>query len=68
MTPPKVLSRKQLPTRYPVLQTLILYFILDRYHAQGWVWGAVGLLAVLIWAACIHRGWTEKEIELKELS
>jgi hypothetical protein len=45
----KVIKYSNLPRKAPVWQTLVYFLALDRFHAPEWVWGAVGLLVLLIW-------------------
>ena len=45
----KVISRKNLPTRMPLLGTIVYATALDYWNAPQWAWGAVGLLIVVAW-------------------
>ena len=45
----KVLSYSNLPSRLPVLHTVVLYILLDFYDAREWVWGVVGVIMCLVW-------------------
>lgn len=67
MKHPKVLARKQLPAKLPILNTLVFYLILDKFHAPQWLWGAVGLLMLLTWGVCIYVIATQQQIELEAL-
>ena len=49
----KVVSYKNLPSMLPFRDTAIAWLMLDRFHAPGWAWGAVGALGILVWAACL---------------
>jgi hypothetical protein len=68
MSKQKVVARKQLPAYPPVSLTLAIGLTLDRLHAPGWVWGAIGVYVVLVWI-----GWIvcflfrDDPTELKEL-
>lgn len=53
MKPIKKIARKNLPAPLPLFPTLTLYLVLDKWDAAGWVWGAVGVVMVFIWIACI---------------
>lgn len=60
----KVISRKNLPTRLPVLFTLVVWLLLDRFDPAGWVHGAVWAVVVLLWVACIFQLAKEREVDV----
>lgn len=49
---PKVVSRKNLPVRPPLVTTAVILLVLDRLSAPGWVWGAIlapwGIIAIIM--------------------
>lgn len=45
----KVISRSSLPVRAPVLTTAVLYLLLEVNKAPGWAWGAVAVIAIILW-------------------
>lgn len=51
--PRYVLPVSVLPTRLPIGLTAIVYLILDRFDAPGWVWGVVGTVMALLWIGAI---------------
>jgi hypothetical protein len=54
-----VIHPDNMPVRWPWLGAAALWFlVLDRFNAPGWLWGAVGLLWVLItvgWIVTVSR-------------
>jgi hypothetical protein len=67
MKHPKVLSFKQFPTRPPITQTLVVYLMMDKFHAPGWLWGVVITLWVIIWATVIYMMAVQESTEIAEL-
>lgn len=63
----KVIKLNQLPSRLPIVQTIAWGLLLDRFHAPAWLWGAMGVLFLIVWIGAIVAMWTETPIELKEL-
>lgn len=63
----KVLDAKQMPTRLPMIGTLVWYLILDKFDAPGWLWGVMGTLFVLLWIAAVVGIWTQDSVEIAEL-
>jgi len=45
----RVVHGKNLPIRCPLVSTLVLWMVLDKVSAAGWVWGVVGTLVVVMW-------------------
>jgi hypothetical protein len=62
--PRRVISGRNLPSRIPLWSTLTVWLLLDRYQPPGWVWGAVGLFFLLIWAAWLHDSFTKVDVDL----
>ena len=63
----RVLSALDLPTRLPIMTTIVAWLLLDRLSAPGWVWGIAGTLLVIYWIACVVTLWTEKSVRLQDL-
>lgn len=59
-----VLSRKDLPTKLPFTQTLVVGFLLDYYNAPEWITTAIVIFYLIIWAACIYLIFNEKTTKL----
>lgn len=58
-----VIRAKNLPTRWPIFPTAVLYLLLDRFHAPGYAWGIAGTCAAIIWIAVIVAQFTETPAE-----
>lgn len=61
MTPKYVISRGNLPIRLPTTQTIIVWLLLDRFNAPGWVCGVIAGIGAIIWLAAFIVLFTEKE-------
>lgn len=59
-----VISRKNLPVKFPVSSTVIAFLLLDKFNAAGWVWGAFGVLFFIIWACAIFLLVTEEDVDI----
>lgn len=62
----KVISSKNLPTKIPVLSTVVYATALDYWNAPQWLWGAVGLLMALAWIGSIIAKVREEEEDIFE--
>lgn len=62
----KVISYKNMPVRLPVGGSCVLYLLLDRFQAPGWVWGVLGTLLAILWIVAVHKMFTQKQTELFE--
>lgn len=60
----KVIPNKIMPTRLPIWPTCVVYLLMDKFNAVGWVWGAVGVLWLIVWIVAIARLLNEQEIDL----
>lgn len=60
----KVISKKNLPTRSPILTTVVYVLAMDYWNAPQWLWGAVGLFLIFIWIAWIVSFFNQDEIDV----
>lgn len=49
----KVIKRTCLPTRLPIIGTVVAYIFLDHINAPQVVWGAVGVVYLIGWIATV---------------
>lgn len=63
----KVMMWKQLPSRLPIQDSCVLWLMLDRFQAVGWVKGAAWTSMAIVWAAVIYGFCQEEPTLLKEL-
>lgn len=49
----KVISRNNLPTKFPIQLTWISLLTMDYLNSPGWVYGIVVTVLVLIWISSI---------------
>lgn len=57
-----VISRRNLPTKLPLTQSIVIAIAIDYYKAPEWFCGVVITLYVIIWIACIIDFFREKDI------
>jgi hypothetical protein len=60
----KVIPYRNLPARPPLVATLVLSLGLDRIHAPGWLWGAVGVVIAFAWFAYFYAQAKQEPTEL----
>jgi hypothetical protein len=60
----RVISRKNLPTRMPLMGTFVYFLMLDRVHAASWVWGAFGVLVIIGWIAWLFDLCSRTDVDL----
>ncbi|MEQ9426985.1 MAG: hypothetical protein RJQ09_21360 [Cyclobacteriaceae bacterium] len=66
MKAPKVISRKCLPVKLPLLSSTILYMALDLYSAPEWLWGVAITVMTILWIATIWLLFIEKRVNIFE--
>jgi len=62
-----VLSFTSLPSRFPITGTAVVYLLLDKFHASGWVQGAAWTVVGIVWIAVGVSLFTERKVSLEEL-
>lgn len=68
MTLKSVIKPKYLPTFPPTWQGVVLWLLLDRLQAVGWVHGVCWTLFGLVWVSCLYaRIWGEKDVHPADL-
>lgn len=60
----KVVANKNMPARLPIWQSITIWLALDHWHAPQWLYGALGLLLLVMWIAEIYKLFTQKETEV----
>jgi len=61
----KVISRSQLPTNPPIIGTIVILLVLDRFKAPQAVWGAAFVILLLYWIIIIFIMQHQEGIKLK---
>lgn len=56
-----VLAHKHRPCTLPIVGTVVWWMFLDRLAAPDWVWGATGVVVVVLWVAAIAGIWLDIE-------
>lgn len=60
----KVISFSNLPTRPPILATVVYVTALKVYEAPEWLWGAFGLFLFLGWVSAIYDFSTQEKTDI----
>ena len=60
----KVIARKNLPARFPLISCMTIWLFLDRFDAPGWVHGIVWTLLSVIAIATLVEIATDDEIDV----
>lgn len=50
----KVIDDKYIRMRMPLLFTLTMWLLFDRYSPPGWCYGVMGVIIVILWAAWVY--------------
>jgi len=59
-----VLSRKNLPVKYPVSFMIAVYVLIRDWNIPEWLWGVLGLLALLLIISTAITQYYENEVVL----
>jgi len=62
-----VLDYKSLPSRTPGIPTAVIFLLLDRFHAAGWLWGVAFSVIGLLWIAVVVSIFQEKKISIEQI-
>lgn len=62
----KEIKLSNMPSRPPIVSTLAVYLAMDRWHAPGWIWGALGLLFLILWASEICGMFLRESVDVVE--
>lgn len=60
----KVLQYNNLPTRPPAVSTALMYLLLDKYNAPGWLWGVIATLYAITWIVTIWKMIDEENVDI----
>lgn len=62
----KVIDADNLPIRLPITKTAVIYLLLDHIDAHEWLWGALGVIVIAMWATAIYFIRTQKRVNIFE--
>lgn len=62
----KVISRKNLPSQSPLPGTALWTTVLHYWNAPQWLWGAMGLIFLLVWIRWVILIIKEKPVDILE--
>lgn len=62
----KVINYKNLPARIPLTTLIVWYLVLDKWGVPGWLWGVMGMVAVIVVIAETYKFFTQQLIDLRE--
>lgn len=60
----KVLSRKNLPTKLPLMSSVTCLLALQYWNAPQWLYGVMGSLYAIVWIFSIYNILSEKQTDL----
>lgn len=63
----KVISLNNLPVKLPLFQTLVTALALDYWNAPQWLWGALGLLFLVVWIYAIVARVNQEETDISKI-
>lgn len=64
----KVIKRVNLPANLPLTFTAIVYLLLDKFNATEWIWGASGIILLILWIASIIALFMQDNIDIFDKS
>ena len=60
----KVISSSNLPAKYPLFQALTSWIALEHWNAPQWLFGAVGLIFILLFLNAIGHNLIDEDVDL----
>jgi len=60
----KVIKPSNLPTKFPVTFTAVVYLMIDKFQPAGWVVGVIWTLVVLLWIMAIIIIYKQKHTDI----
>ena len=60
----EVIAFKNLPSRLPVIQSIVFWLLLDRVQPPRWCWGVIGTVLAFIWVVCLVGFFKQKEVDI----
>lgn len=60
----KTIKYSNIPTSLPLTPTATLYLLMDKFHSPQWLWGAIGLLVLVVWISAIYNIATEESVDV----
>lgn len=66
MDTPQVISWKNMPARLPIWTTATAFLLLDRFKANGVVWGIAGTIFFFAWIVSIIQMFRENRVDMTD--
>jgi hypothetical protein len=60
----KVISSKNMAVRFPIYDGILLYLVLDKFHAAAWIWGSVGTIWAILFIAATVLTFQEESVDI----
>lgn len=60
----KELKNANMPSRPPIISTLVVWMALDHWHAPMWLYGALGTLYLFIWVGLIYAMFSSESVDI----
>lgn len=64
MKPLYLIKRNNFPSTMPLYPTIVLWLLLDRLGAAGWVYGIVGTLLAFGWIGWAIQTYLSRDVDL----
>ena len=62
----KELKRSNMPSRAPLISTLVVWMALDHWHAPLWLYGALGTVFLFLWIGFTYAMATGDAVDIIE--
>ena len=64
----KVIKRVNLPAKLPFTLTAVIYLLLDKFNATEWIWGASGIILLIMWVGSITALFMQDDVDIFDKS
>lgn len=62
----KEIKWSNMPSRPPVVSTLVIWIALEYWRAPGWLWGSIGVLVAVQWVSEICGMFARESVDVIE--
>lgn len=60
----KVIAYKNLPTKWPLVPTAVIYLVLDRLDASKFYWGLMTGIIFILWLSVAYIVFTQEQVNI----
>ena len=58
---------KSTQPKIPIMSTLLMYLVLDKFNAPEWIWGVIGFVYLCYWILNIFLIFNSKGLDINDL-